>query len=129
MAGFGPRDEEAFMVHWKTRILGDETVMARTVLVEGRVAGNVVSFPSPVTRRREVGYWIGRQFWGRGVATSALRRFLDEERTRPLYAGVVKRNVGSIRVLEKCGFRVVDEEVAPQDARDDGLEEVLLRLD
>ena len=129
MAGFEPRDWDAFMEHWHTRVLGDDAVVAKTIEVGGDVAGNVVSFPSPVSRRREVGYWIGREFWGRGIATAALERFLDYDRSRPLYAGVVTHNVGSIRVLEKCGFRVTDEEVAPPGARDDDLEEVLLRLD
>ena len=128
MAGFGPRDRDAFMSHWKNRVLGDEAVLARTVVADGEVAGNVVSFVSPLAPRREVGYWIGRDFWGRGVATAALRQFLALERRRPLYAGVVTHNVGSIRVLEKCGFRVTDEEVAPPGSRDDGLEEVLLEL-
>ena len=129
MAGFGPRDPGAFMEHWHTRVLGDDAVIAKTVVVDNEVAGNVVSFPSPVSRRREVGYWIGREFWGRGIATAALERFLDYDSTRPLYAGVVTHNVGSIRVLEKCGFRVTDEEVAPPGSRDDGLEEVLLKLE
>jgi RimJ/RimL family protein N-acetyltransferase len=129
MAGFEPRDEDAFMAHWNTRVLGDAEVLARTIIVEGEVAGNIVSFPSPMTQRREVGYWIGREFWGRGVATASLLRFLEREGTRPLYAGVVKHNRGSIRVLEKCGFRVVDEAVTPAGARDEGLEEILLRLD
>jgi RimJ/RimL family protein N-acetyltransferase len=128
MAGFGPRDRDAFMDHWTTRVLGDEDVMAQTVLVDGVVAGNVVSFRSPVAPRREVGYWIGREFWGRGVATAALRRFLERERTRPIYAGVVTHNLGSIRVLEKCGFLLVEEGASPG-SRDDALEEVLLRLD
>ena len=69
--------------------------------------------------RREVGYWLGREHWGRGVATAALRAFLGEERTRPLHAGVLPANAGSLRVLEKCGFDVVGED-------DDGL--VILRL-
>ena len=129
MAGFGPRDHDAFMEHWHTRVLGDDAVLAKTVVVDGEVAGNVVSFPSPVAPRREVGYWIGREFWGLGIATAALKRFLDYDRNRPLYAGVVTHNVGSIRVLEKCGFHKVDQEVAPPGSRDDGLEEVLLRLD
>lgn len=108
VADFPARDREAFAAHW-AKILGDENVTKKTVLFEGRVAGNVVSFERD--GEREVGFWIGREYWGRGVATEALSRFLGQvEVRRPLYAGVAKRNVASVRVLEKCGFTVVGEE-------------------
>lgn len=125
MAAFPPRDREAFMAHW-ARILVDEQLLARTILVDGRVAGNVVSWEHD--RRRLVGYWVGRGFWGRGVATRALSRFLEEVGTRPLYAFVAVHNVASIRVLEKCGFRVSDEAIGPADEPDDGVEELLMEL-
>ena len=105
MAAFPPRERDAFMTHWRS-ILEDASVVARTIELEGRVAGNVVVFG--YGGRREVGYWIGHEFWGRGVATRALASFLDEVRERPLYAGVADTNVGSIRVLEKCGFTRAD---------------------
>jgi RimJ/RimL family protein N-acetyltransferase len=107
MAGFPARDRESFMAHWN-RILRDESVVKKTVLFEGEVAGNIVSFMN--SGEREVGYWIGREFWGRGVATRALAGFLRLEARRPLYAGVARHNVASIKVLENCGFRVSGEE-------------------
>lgn len=108
MADFPPRNWDAFVAHW-TKILADETVIKRTVLFNGRVAGNVVSFEQEC--EQEVGYWIGREYWGKGVATEALSQFLAHvEVRRPLHAAVAKHNVGSIRVLEKCGFAVVGEE-------------------
>jgi RimJ/RimL family protein N-acetyltransferase len=115
MAGVGGRDREAFDEHW-AKILADDASRIRTILVGGVVAGNALSFVRD--GRREVGYWIGRDHWGRGVATAALVAFLGEEESRPLYAGVLPANFGSLRVLEKCGFVVVGEE--------DGL--VILRL-
>jgi RimJ/RimL family protein N-acetyltransferase len=120
IGAFTPRDRDAFMGHW-TRILADDTVLIRTVLAEGRVAGNVMSFERD--GRRQVGYWIGREFWGRGVATDALLALLAEIDTRPLYACVAKQNVASIRVLEKCGFSVSEEGVGS-----DGVEEYFLTL-
>jgi RimJ/RimL family protein N-acetyltransferase len=102
--------------------MGDDTVVIRTVLVDGRVAGNVMSLLHE--GQREVGYWIGREHWGRGVATSAMSLFLDQVRERPLYARVATRNVASIRVLEKCGFAVVGR--ARAQAGD--VKEVTLRL-
>jgi RimJ/RimL family protein N-acetyltransferase len=122
MAAFTPRDRDAFFQHWRTKILSDETVAKKTVLYKGEVAGNVLSFEH--VGKREVGYWIGRKFWGKGVATRALLEFLIHETVRPLYAGVAKHNVASIRVLEKCGFRVLEESV-----REDGVEEVRLELE
>jgi len=107
MAGFPARNRESFMAHWN-RILGDESVVKKTIHFEGEVAGNIVSFVN--SGHREVGYWIGREFWGRGVATRALAGFLRLETRRPLYASVARNNVASIKVLENCGFRISGEE-------------------
>jgi len=119
MAAFPPRDRDAFMAHWTT-ILRDASVVVRTVLLDGEVAGNVVAFD--YEGRREVGYWIGRAFWGKGVATSALRAFLAEVRERPIYAGVAEHNVASIRVLEKWGFTISEAPAGDEDGH------VLMRL-
>lgn len=107
MAGFPARNRESFMAHWN-RVLENESVVKKTVLFEGEVAGNIVSFVN--SGHREVGYWIGREFWGRGVATRALAGFLRLEARRPLYASVARNNVASIKVLENCGFRISGEE-------------------
>jgi RimJ/RimL family protein N-acetyltransferase len=105
MANFPARDRDAFMTHW-ARILQDTSVHVRTVELEGEVAGNVVSWVHD--GERDVGYWIGRQHWGKGVATAALASFLVLLGERPLFAHVAEHNTGSIRVLEKCGFVAVD---------------------
>ncbi|MGI8858803.1 MAG: GNAT family N-acetyltransferase [Rubrobacteraceae bacterium] len=107
MAAFPARSRDAFMAHW-ARILDDETVVNKTILFDGKVAGSILSFEQ--SGEREVGYWIGREFWGRGVATNALSEFLAHVRQRPLYAHVAGHNVASVRVLEKCGFVVFDKE-------------------
>ena len=125
MAVFPSREREAFMSHW-AKVLADETNLTRTVLADGEVAGNVVSFDR--LGEREVGYWIGRDHWGKGIATAALAAFLLQDRTRPLTARVATTNVGSIRVLEKCGFIVVDTDDEDPDPLGDGVEETVLRL-
>jgi RimJ/RimL family protein N-acetyltransferase len=107
MAGVGGRDRAAFDEHW-SRIMADDASLIRTVVVDGEVAGHVLSFERE--GRREVGYWIDRAHWGRGVATAALVAFLGEETRRPLHAGALPANAGSLRVLEKCGFAVCGEE-------------------
>jgi RimJ/RimL family protein N-acetyltransferase len=90
------------------------------------VAGNVLCWEQE--GHREVGYWIGRAFWGKGIATRALGAFLREVTIRPLYAHAAAHNVGSIRVLEKCGFRVTDEPLESDEPRD-GVAEVLWKLE
>lgn len=107
MAGVPPRSWDAFTTHW-SRILEDESTVNQTVLVNGQAAGSIASFVQ--NGEREVGYWLGRAFWGRGVATQALRAFLIHETRRPLYAHVVRHNLASRRVLEKCGFVLIAEE-------------------
>ncbi|WNF27564.1 GNAT family N-acetyltransferase [Streptomyces sp. C11-1] len=100
---FPPREREAFMAHWATKILGDPTVFVQTVVVDGEPAGNVVAWWEG--DRRFVGYWFGRSYWGRGIGTEALAAFLGREKARPLYADPAAGNTGSVRLLEKCGFR------------------------
>jgi RimJ/RimL family protein N-acetyltransferase len=107
MAAFPSRDRAAFMAHW-AKITADTSIVKQTILVDGQVAGNIVSFEQ--SGEREVGYWIGRGYWGQGVATRALAAFLAHETTRPLYAYVAKHNIGSRRVLEKCGFTISGED-------------------
>ncbi|CAL9460699.1 hypothetical protein SUDANB58_02641 [Streptomyces sp. enrichment culture] len=101
---FPPREREAFMTHWATRVLGDPTVFVQAVTVDGELAGNVAAWWGE-GRRRFIGYWLGRQYWGRGIGTQALALFLERERARPLYADPFSGNTGSVRLLEKHGFR------------------------
>jgi RimJ/RimL family protein N-acetyltransferase len=123
MAAFRPRDRESFMAHWR-RILADETTTVRTIVADGHVAGNVVAWQ--LSGLTLVGYWIGRELWGRGVATRALESFLRVVTARPLHARVATSNAASIRVLEKCGFAPVPGSV--EVTADDGVEEGLYRL-
>ena len=127
MAAFPPRDREAFTAHWRSRVLGDGSVDKKTILVDGQVAGNVVSFEREGVR--EVGYWIGREYWGKGVASRALSAFLGHVRVRPLYAHVAKHNVASRRVLEKCGFTIVGEDRVPAPTGGEAVEEFILILE
>jgi len=57
----------------------------------------------------EVGYWLGKEFWGRGIATTALSLFVahvfETSDLIRLDATVFDTNPASARVLEKCGFR------------------------
>ena len=107
MASFPARDREPFMALW-TNIIRDDTIFKQTILFNGHVAGNIVSWEQ--SGEREVGYWIGTAYWGKGVATQALSKFLEQVKARPLYAHVARSNAGSFRVLQKCGFVILTED-------------------
>jgi RimJ/RimL family protein N-acetyltransferase len=123
MAAFLPRERDAFMLHWRSKILNNSSVRARAVVSCEGVVGNIVSWDD--SGRRLVGYWIGPEHWGQGIATAALSEFLREEPIRPLCAYVAVENCRSIRVLQKCGFR----QVGAIQVGSDGVEEYLFQLE
>ena len=123
MAAFPARELDAFMSHWRHNVLGIPANKARTIVVDAQVAGYVASWEQD--GRRLVGYWIGREYWGRNVARSALEAFLrDHDHHSPIHAHVAVSNARSIRVLEKCGFQRVAEAM-----ESDGVAEVLFLFD
>jgi RimJ/RimL family protein N-acetyltransferase len=125
MAAFPARDRDTFMAHW-AKLMKDEIITLKTILFEEQVAGNLVSFK--LTEKREVGYWLGREFWGKGIATRALSEFLKQIEERPLFAHVAKHNIASLRVLEKCGFRLHGEEKNFSVIQGKSVEGLILRL-
>jgi RimJ/RimL family protein N-acetyltransferase len=128
MAAFtaeNPNDRAAFDARW-ARLRANETVTALTIELDGEVIGTVSSWDND--GQREVTYWIGREHWGKGIATRALGEFLQVETARPLHAAAAKDNLGSIRVLEKCGFERVGEGRGFANARGEEIDEVLLEL-
>ena len=121
-----PTDRDAFTMHWQ-RILADPVNIIRTIVVDGEVAGSVSSYQD--AGRPEVTYWLGREYWGRGLATRALAECLAHvDPTRPIYARAARDNLGSLRVLEKCGFRIIGEDRGFANARGTEVEELLLQL-
>jgi RimJ/RimL family protein N-acetyltransferase len=122
MAAFPAREHDAFFAHW-AKIRRDPANIIRTIVFEGDVAGYIGSWPAG--DKRLLAYWIGREFWGRGIATAALAAFVLEVTHRPLHAFVVRHNVGSIRVLQKCRF--IQQDSAPT-VGEDGVEELLFAL-
>ncbi|MGW0333969.1 GNAT family N-acetyltransferase [Streptomyces sp. NPDC003011] len=119
-----PADRDAFDARWK-RIRSSD-VVARAVLADGDVVGSAMVYGEP--GEREVTYWVDRAYWGRGVATAALRGLLAEVPERPLYARAAADNQGSLRVLEKCGFRATARARDVANARGEAIDEVVLAL-
>jgi RimJ/RimL family protein N-acetyltransferase len=106
MAAFPARAHDDFMAHW-AKCMANQTNILKAILVDGKVAGNVVSWEQ--SGERLVGYWFGKEYWGKGIATEALAQFLRQVKVRPLVAHVAKQHGASIRVLQKCGFTLTGE--------------------
>jgi len=120
-----PSDKGMFHEHW-AKVLADDRITIRTILFNGQVAGHILShswFGEP-----ELSYWIGREYWGKGVATRALRAFLEIVTARPLYARVAKDNLASLKVLEKCRFEIIGEDQGFSNARGVEVEEFILKI-
>ena len=98
---FRSRERGEFDQHWE-KILANETSLTKTIVADGQVAGHIASFL--LDGKREIGYWIDRALWGRGIASATLSACLRLEQRRPLYAGVARHDLASLPVLQKCGF-------------------------
>ncbi|MBI1279986.1 MAG: GNAT family N-acetyltransferase [Anaerolineaceae bacterium] len=128
MAAFTSRDPSNrtdFDAHW-VKIMNDDTIINRTILYNGQVAGNIAKFI--MFNQPEIGYWIGKEFWGKGIATRALQQFLKIVTLRPLYAAAAKDNAASLRVLQKCGFVITGYGRAFAEARGEEIDEAYLEL-
>jgi RimJ/RimL family protein N-acetyltransferase len=122
-----PSDRHAFAARWR-RIRGDSESLARAIAVDGELVGSIFRWRDPGLPGPEVSYWLGRAHWGKGIATRALEAFLLLVPERPLFGRCAADNVGSRRVLEKCGFVVEAEEQGFATARGALVTELLLRL-
>jgi RimJ/RimL family protein N-acetyltransferase len=80
------------------------------IVVDGDAVGGIgLVLKDDVFRRSaEIGYWLGEEFWGRGIVTEAVRAVTDYAFSAfdicRVYAGVFEWNPGSMRVLEKAGY-------------------------
>lgn len=105
-----PRSTEAFETHW-ANILRDPSLIAKAILLDEVLVGTVSCFWCD--GQANVGYWISREHWGKGIASRALNLLLHEVPTRPLYAHVATSNGASLRVLQKSGFVIERVQVSP----------------
>ena len=120
-----PNDWDGFVEHWN-KILTNRDIINQTIIVENIVVGHVAHFEQ--FGEPEVTYWIGKEYWGRGIATNALREFLKQVTIRPLYARAAKDNAGSLKVLKRCGFTISGEDIGYSNARGKDVEEFVLTL-
>lgn len=120
-----PSDRLAFDNHWK-KILNNPSIVNKTILYNSMVIGHIAKFMSE--DKPEITYWLDKAFWGKGIATKALQLFLEIIAVRPLYARVAKDNIGSNRVLEKCGFHIIGEDSGFANGREQETAEFLRML-
>jgi len=127
MAAFPARDRKAFMQHWHGKVLTNEGISKQTIVFQGVPAGHILCWKE--SDRHIVGYWLGKEYWGKGIATQALSSFIRILNPRPLFAHVVKHNIASLKVLKKCGFVISSEGIIPTPEAVDEVEEYILKLD
>jgi RimJ/RimL family protein N-acetyltransferase len=120
-----PGDRAAFNARWRL-ILDSEAITKMTIVYDGKVAGHVMAYE--LFAKPEICYWLGKEFWGKGIATAGLKDFLTVVRVRPLYARAARDNIGSIRVLEKAGFEIYGCKKGFANARGAEIEAVTMLL-
>lgn len=120
-----PTDKAAYLTKY-TKLLSEPTVNNQTILVDNVIVGSVSKFVMEADA--EITYWLDKKFWGQGIATKALKTFLDIETTRPVFGRVAFDNFGSQKVLEKCGFVKIGSGKGFANARQTEIEEFIYKL-
>jgi len=128
LAAFMPKDptDKTAYINKHTKLLDDPTVNNQTILLDNIIVGSIAKFV--MEGDTEITYWIDRKFWGQGIATKALKEFLNIETTRPIYGRVAFDNFGSQKVLEKCGFDKVGSDKGFANTRQMEIEEFIYKL-
>lgn len=121
-----PADKSAYLNKY-TKLLGDPTVNNQTIVIGNIIVGSIAKFVTEGDA--EITYWIDRKFWGKGIASKALKEFLVIETARPIFARVAIDNFGSQKVLEKCGFAKIGSDRGFANARQTEIEEFIYKLD
>lgn len=120
-----PTDKEAYIEKY-TKHLNDPTINMQTILLAQTIVGSIAKFE--IEGDAEITYWIDRTFWGKGIATSALKNLLIIEITRPIFGRVAFDNYGSQKVLEKCSFVRIGSDKGFANARQMEIEEFIYKL-
>jgi RimJ/RimL family protein N-acetyltransferase len=120
-----PSDKPAYFQKY-TKLFNDPAINNQTIIVNNIIAGSIAKFE--IEGEAEITYWIDKKFWGRGIATKALRYLLTIENARPIYGRVAFDNFGSQKVLEKCGFVKIGSDKGFANARQEEIEEFIYKL-
>lgn len=128
MAAFtreNPSDWAAFEAQW-LKILADTTIEKKVIIVNEKVVGSISKFQ--MFGKTQICYGIDKSFWGKGITSNSLNIFLKTISERPLYAQAASDNHASIKVLEKCGFKLIGKETGFANARQAEIEESIFEL-
>ncbi|WP_343670872.1 GNAT family N-acetyltransferase [Chitinophaga sp.] len=120
-----PADKTAYLQKY-SKCLNDPTIHMYTILVDDIIAGSIAKFE--IQGDAELTYWIDKKYWGRGIATHALTHLLTLVHTRPILGRTAFDNIGSQRVLEKCGFIKTGTDKGFANARQAEIEEFIYKL-
>lgn len=123
-------DPQAFDAYW-ARLRRSPTAVMRTIALaedpEHGVLGHIEKFDDE--GRPYVRYWVDREYWGRGIGTTALRMFLDDVvKERPIFARQHRSNEASLRVLKRNGFKLVGQDTGYDAMRARMVDDMILRL-
>jgi ribosomal-protein-alanine N-acetyltransferase len=118
-------DKDAYLAKWN-KLLTDKAVNSKTIFLDNKVVGSVLIWQ--LRGDLQISYGVGKDYWNRGIATSALQQFLAITPERPLYGRIAFDNIGSFNVLTKCGFKKINEEKSYAYARKKEIVEIVLLL-
>jgi ribosomal-protein-alanine N-acetyltransferase len=128
LAAFTSKDsanQNAYLSKY-TAFLDNPTINNQTILIDDVIVGSISKFE--IEGDAEITYWIDKRFWGKGVATTALKNLLNIENSRPIFGRVAFDNISSQQVLEKCGFVKIGEDKGFANARQTEIEEFIYKL-
>lgn len=120
-----PNDKAAYLEKY-SKIITDPQINMKTIKINNIIVGSISRFL--MHGDHEITYWIDKKYWGKGIASTALKNFLTIENTRPIYGRVAFDNLGSQKVLEKCGFVKIGTDKGFANARHVEIEEFIYKL-
>lgn len=120
-----PNNWNEFKNKWD-KISNHHDNIIKTILYNDELSGYISKYI--LMDQPNIGYWIGRKYWGKGIATQAVREFLELYKDRPLQARVAFDNLASIKILEKCGFSKIGEDKYFANARKRVITEYIYEL-
>lgn len=121
-----PTDKTAYFEKYGKH-MDDPTINMQTILVDGTIAGSIARFV--LFGDTEITYWIDKKYWGKGIASTALQQLLSTEPTRPIFGRTAFDNIGSQKVLEKCGFIKTGTDKGFANARQQEIQEFVYKLE